>query len=61
VFDPSRFAAVILPALAAVKLSAIMATCGAAKSTASSWRAGKTTPHVSHWRPLAELARVTGP
>jgi CRISPR-associated endonuclease Cas1 len=61
VFDPQRFAATIRPALAAVKLSAIVAACGVTKSTASSWRTGKTTPHVSHWPALAELAGVPLP
>jgi hypothetical protein len=46
VFNPDRFALVILPALGASKLSAIVAACGVTKSTPSSWRTGKTTPHV---------------
>jgi hypothetical protein len=46
----------VLPALATVKLSAIVETCGVAKGTASDWRAGKRTPHRSHWPALADLA-----
>jgi hypothetical protein len=53
--DPDQFASMILPALSAVKLSVIVAACGVSKATASSWRAGKTRPHPSHWKSLTEL------
>ncbi len=44
--------------LASVSLTAIMERCHVSKSTAWSWRAGRTTPAVGHWRALAELGRV---
>ncbi len=53
--DSEFFRSMVLPALATVKLSAIVEACGVAKGTASSWRAGKRTPHPSHWSALAEL------
>ena len=43
--DPEFFRSMVLPALATVKLSAIVEVCGVAKGTASDWRAGKRTPH----------------
>jgi CRISPR-associated protein Cas1 len=55
--DPELFRSMVLPALATVKLSAIVEACGVAKGTASNWRTGKSTPHPSHWSKLAELAR----
>jgi CRISPR-associated endonuclease Cas1 len=56
--DPADFRSAVLPALATIKLSAIVAACGVSKGTASYWRSGKWTPHPSHWLKLAELARV---
>jgi hypothetical protein len=53
--QPEVFRSMVLPALATVKLSAIVESCGVAKGTASNWRAGKQTPHPSHWSALAEL------
>jgi hypothetical protein len=43
--------------LADVKLTAIMAAAGLAKSSASQIRSGRTVPHVRHWSALAALAR----
>jgi len=57
-FDPDRFRRDVLPTLAVVKLSAIVAACWVTKSTASSWRTGKTTPHVSHWPALAAVVEI---
>lgn len=54
-----RFDATVLPALATVKLSAIVDVCGVTKSTASNWRTGKVRPHPSHWSALAELVAMT--
>jgi hypothetical protein len=54
--NPEFFRSMVLPALATVKLSAIVEACGMAKGTASDWRRGKRTPHPSHWPALAELA-----
>jgi hypothetical protein len=53
--DPEFFRSMVLPALATIKLSAIVEARGVAKGTASNWRAGKRTPHPSHWSELAEL------
>jgi hypothetical protein len=54
--DPERFETTVLPALASVKLAAIVEACGVSKSTASSWRTGKVRPHPMHWQNLSELA-----
>jgi CRISPR-associated endonuclease Cas1 len=60
--DPAWFSREVLPRLAAVKLSAIVAACGVNKSTASSWRRGKTSPRTSSlWPALAELVGVPCP
>jgi CRISPR-associated protein Cas1 len=59
--DPEWFSREVLPRLGAVKLSAILAACGVNKSTASSWRRGKTAPRASHWPALAELVGVPQP
>jgi hypothetical protein len=53
--DPEEFAQTVIPALQSVKLSVVMSACGVSKSTASSWRSGKTRPHPSHWAALATL------
>jgi hypothetical protein len=53
--DPEFFRSMVLPALATVRLSAIVEACGVAKGTGSSWRTAKRTPHPSHWSALAEL------
>ncbi len=49
------------PALAEVKLSAIIEATGVAKSTASGWRSGRHLPHPMHWQALTELAGVPLP
>ena len=58
--DREFFRSTVLPPLAAVKLSAIVEACGVTKGSASTWRAGKRTPHPSHWLALAELAGLLG-
>ena len=50
--DPEFFRSMVLPALATVKLSAIVEACGVAKGTASNWRAGSgplTRPTGRRW------------
>jgi CRISPR associated protein Cas1 len=54
--DPEYYRSMVLPALATVKLSAIVEACGVSRGSASTWRAGKRSPHPSHWPALAELA-----
>ena len=58
-YDPDRFRRDILPGLADVKLGDIMAVTGWSKSFASRVRAGRSVPHVSTWRALAELDDTT--
>jgi CRISPR-associated endonuclease Cas1 len=53
--DREEFRRSILPGLQAVTLSAIMQTCGVAKSTASEIRAGKCVPAERHWESLLAL------
>jgi len=54
-YDPELFAREILPGLADVKLSEIVAATGMSKTAASNIRRGKTTPHVSTWGALRRL------
>ncbi len=44
--------------LAGVKLAKIMAATGLSKTSASMVRAGKTVPHVRHWRALERLGQM---
>jgi len=53
-YDPKAWPD-ILAGLADVKLSAIVAATGLSKSFACVVRAGKSTPHPSHWPALAAL------
>lgn len=46
----------IRESLAGVKLTAIMAATGLSKTSASMVRAGRTVPHVRHWKALSALA-----
>ena len=46
----------VLPGLAAVSLATIMAATGCTKSTAWSYRSGRTTPHPMNWDILANLS-----
>ncbi len=55
--DPEVFQRTIMPGLAGVKLSEIMAACGVSKSTASMVRSGKHRPALRHWEALSALAR----
>jgi CRISPR-associated protein Cas1 len=59
--DPAWFRREVQPRLHAVKLSAIVAACGVNKSTASSWRRGKTAARASHWAALGALVGVAVP
>ena len=58
VYDPEMFRREILPRLGTVPLVQIMEAAGCCKASASDYRRGKRTPHVSTWGALAELARV---
>ena len=58
-FDPDYFAREILPELAEVKLAAMVEATGLSKGFCSQVRAGKFTPHLSHWSALARLAGVS--
>lgn len=55
VYDPELFRREILPRLRTVSLAEIMAAAGCSKASASDYRRGKRTPHVSTWQRLAEL------
>jgi hypothetical protein len=59
--DPERFETAVLPALASIKLAAIVEACGVSKSTASSWRTGRVRPHPMHWQNLSELVHSGRP
>jgi hypothetical protein len=59
--DPEYFDKAVLPALASIKLAAIVEACAVSKSTASSWRTGKTRPHSMHWQNLSKLVRAGRP
>jgi len=54
-YDPNWFDREILPGLASVKLSEIVAATGMSKGFASQVGAGKFRPHVSTWVALAKL------
>jgi hypothetical protein len=56
--DAERFETAVLPAVASIKLAAIVEACDVSKSTASSWRTGKVRPHPMHWRNLSALAQA---
>jgi hypothetical protein len=58
VYDPELFRREILPKLGTVPLAEIMAAAGCSKASASDYRRGKRTPHVSTWMALAELVGV---
>jgi CRISPR-associated endonuclease Cas1 len=57
--DPEVFRRQILPGLAAVPLREIMAVTGSSKSSASSYRSGRSIPHPMHWATLATLSDAT--
>jgi hypothetical protein len=50
------FRRIIQPRLASVPLANIMAATGCTKSTASSYRTGKRTPHPMYWPALKAMA-----
>ena len=56
--DQAWYRREVLPRLATVKLSQIMEAAGCSKGFASVVRMGKSTPHVSTWRALAQLVGV---
>ena len=55
-YDPELFRREILPRLRTVPLAEIMEAAGCCKASASDYRRGKRTPHVSTWRALGQLA-----
>jgi CRISPR-associated endonuclease Cas1 len=55
VYDPELFRRETLPRLRTVPLAEIMEAAGCSKASASDYRRGKRTPHVSTWAALAEL------
>jgi hypothetical protein len=55
VYDPELFRREILPTRGTVPLSKIMEAAGCCKASASDYRRGKRTPHVSTWAALAAL------
>jgi hypothetical protein len=59
VYDPELFRREILPKLGTVPLAEIMEAAGCCKASASDYRRGKRTPHVSTWGALAKLAGPT--
>jgi CRISPR-associated endonuclease Cas1 len=56
--DPDVFRNKILPGLAAVPLREIMAVTGSSKSSASSYRSGRSIPHPMHWAALAAFLNL---
>ncbi len=58
VYDPELFRREILPRLGTVPLAEIMEAAGCCKASASDYRRGKRTPHVSTWGALGKLVGV---
>jgi len=56
-FDPEDFRRLIMPGLSAVPLAKIVSTINCSKTSASSYRSGRTVPHPMYWQSLSELAR----
>ena len=59
VYDPELFRREILPRLRTVPLAEIMEAAGCSKASASDYRRGKRTPHLSTWAVLAALVGET--
>jgi CRISPR-associated endonuclease Cas1 len=55
VYDPELFRREILPRLGTVPLAEIMEAAGCCKASASDYRRGKRTPHVSTWSALGAI------
>jgi CRISPR-associated endonuclease Cas1 len=55
-YDPELFRREILPRLRTVPLAEIMVAAGCCKASASDYRRGKRTPHVSMWAALGRLS-----
>ena len=58
--DPQVYRSQILPGLADVPLREIIAVTGSSKSSASSYRSGRSVPHPMHWEALATLLGDSG-
>ena len=61
VYDPELFRRDILPRLGTVPLAEIVAAAGCSQASASDYRRGKWTPHVSTWATLGKLVGMTQP
>ncbi len=59
IVDRDDFRRAILPKLAPIKLGDIMAATGCTKSTASSYRNGRTIPHPMYWETLRKMTSDT--
>jgi hypothetical protein len=55
VYDPELFRREILSWLGTTQLAEIIEAAGYSKASASDYRRGKRTPHVSTWAELAKL------
>jgi hypothetical protein len=58
VYDPELFRREILPRLRTAPLAEIMEAAGSCKASASDYRRGKRTPHVSTWPALAKVVGI---
>ncbi len=58
VYDPELFRREILPRLGTVPLAEIMEAADCSKASASDYRRGKRTPHVSTWAALGQVVGV---
>jgi CRISPR-associated endonuclease Cas1 len=57
-YDPDLFRREILPRLRTVPLAEIMEAAGCCKASASDYRRGKRTPHLSTWAALAKMVQI---
>jgi CRISPR-associated endonuclease Cas1 len=57
-YDPDLFRREILPRLGTVPLAEIMEAAGCCKASASDYRRGKRTPHLSTWAALAKMVQI---
>jgi hypothetical protein len=57
-YDPELFQRESLPRLGTVSLAEIMEATGCPKASASDYRRGKRTPHVSTWAALGRLVSL---
>lgn len=55
-----RYVRTVVPGLASVKLSDLMAATGLSNASWSTIRRGLTVPHPRHWDVIAQLIRARG-